>query len=220
MRGPRGQLSPEQLRASRIDLETQRTANVAAACQLFTVPPVVVGEDDDPALVRRCLRGDRQAFEQLVVRYQKPVFNVALRMLRDTQDALDVAQITFLKAFEHLAGYDPTFKFYSWIYRIAVNESLNSRASRKAFDSVDGEEPDEAPGPDRQVEAEQTRREIEDALMRLSPELRAVVVLRHFMHLSYQDMAVVLELPEKTVKSRLYSARQLLRDELLQRGTV
>jgi len=179
-----------------------------------------VGEEGDPALVRRCLRGDRRAFEQLVVRYQKPVYNVALRMLRDPQDALDVAQITFLKAFEHLASYDPSFKFYSWIYRIAVNECLNSRASRKAFDSIDGEEPDETPGPDRQVEGEQTRREIEDALMRMSPELRAVVVLRHFMHLSYQDMAVVLGLPEKTVKSRLYSARQLLREELLQRGTV
>jgi RNA polymerase sigma-70 factor (ECF subfamily) len=179
-----------------------------------------VGEEDDPALVRRCLRGDRRAFEQLVVRYQKPVFNVALRMLREPQDALDVAQTTFLKAFEHLADYDPTFKFYSWIYRIAVNESLNSRAARKALDSIDGEEPDEAPGPDRQVEGAQTRREIEEALMRMSPELRAVVVLRHFMHLSYQDMGVILELPEKTVKSRLYSARQLLRDELLQRGTV
>ena len=179
-----------------------------------------MGEEGDSALVHRCLRGDRRAFEQLVMRYQKPVYNVALRMLRDPQDALDVAQITFLKAFEHLAGYDPTFKFYSWIYRIAVNESLNSRASRKALDSIGGEEPDEAPGPDRQVESEQTRREIEDALMRMSPELRAVAVLRHFMHLSYQDMAVILALPEKTVKSRLYSARQLLRDELLQRGTV
>jgi RNA polymerase sigma-70 factor (ECF subfamily) len=179
-----------------------------------------VKEEDDPALVRRCRGGDRQAFEGLVVRYQKPVFNVALRMLRDPQDALDVAQNTFLKAFEHLADYDPSFKFYSWIYRIAVNESLNALGTRKSFEGLNGEEPDETPGPDRQADGEQTRREIGHALMRISPELRSVIVLRHFMQLSYQDMGDILELPEKTVKSRLYSARQLLRDRLLRRGTL
>jgi RNA polymerase sigma factor (sigma-70 family) len=86
-----------------------------------------VREDDDPALVRRCRDGERSAFEQLVVRYQKPVYNAALRMLHEPQDAMDVAQTTFLKAFEHLADYDPSFKFYSWIYRIAsTNPSMPS----------------------------------------------------------------------------------------------
>lgn len=177
-------------------------------------------EVDDATLVRLCLEGQRQAFEQLVVRYQKPVFNAALRMLHHPQDALDIAQTTFLKAFEHLGDYDPRFKFYSWIYRIAINESLDALASRRAFERIDGEEPDQSPGPDREAEGGQTRREIEGALMHMSPELRTTIVLRHFMQLSYQDMAEILQLPEKTVKSRLYSARQLLRDQLLQRGTV
>lgn len=177
-------------------------------------------EDDDPALVQRCREGDRHAFERLVVRYQRPVFNAALRMLHDPQDALDVAQTTFLKAFEHLTDYDPRFKFYSWIYRIAVNESLNALGSRRPFQELDGAEPDEAPGPEREAEGEQTRREIEAALRRISPELRSVIVLRHFMQLSYQDMADILQVPEKTVKSRLYSARQILREQLLQRGTA
>jgi len=179
-----------------------------------------VKEDDDPALVQRCRDGDRRAFERLVERYQRPVFNAAMRMLHDPQDALDVAQTTFLKAFEHLANYDPNFKFYSWIYRIAVNESLNALGMRKPFQALDGEEPDEGPGPERQAEGEQTRREIDAALMLLSPELRIVLVLRHFTHLSYEDMSEILELPEKTVKSRLYSARQLLREQLLRRGAV
>ncbi len=172
-------------------------------------------EDDDPALVRRCRDGERSAFEQLVVRYQKPVYNAALRMLHDPQDAMDVAQTTFLKAFEHLADYDPSFKFYSWIYRIAVNESLNTLGARKSLEAINGEEPDEAPGPDLQVEGEQTGRAIEDALMRITPELRSVVVLRHLMHLSYRDMSDILGLPEKTVKSRLHSARMALRQDLL-----
>jgi RNA polymerase sigma-70 factor (ECF subfamily) len=174
-----------------------------------------VNEEDDSTLVRRCQEGDRHAFEQLVLRYQKPVFNVALRMLHDRQDAMDVAQTTFLKVFEHLPDYDPAFRFYSWMYRIAINESLNALGARKPLAGVGGNEADDGPGPDRQAEGEQIRRAIEDAVMQLKPELRSVITLRHFMHLSYEDMADILQLPEKTVKSRLYSARQLLREHLL-----
>jgi RNA polymerase sigma-70 factor (ECF subfamily) len=179
-----------------------------------------VTEEDDATLVRRCREGDRTAFEQLVVRYQKPVFNAALRLLRDPEDARDVAQTTFLKVYEHLGDYNPSFKFYSWIYRIAINESLNALGSRKPCEGFNGEEADAAPGPERQLEGQQTGRAIEEALMRITPELRTVIVLRHFMHLSYQDMGEILLLPEKTVKSRLYSARQLLRDRLLQGGAI
>lgn len=179
-----------------------------------------MNEDDDATLVRRCREGDRAAFERIVVRYQKPVFNAALRLLRDPEDAKDVAQTTFLKAFEHLADYDPSYRFYSWIYRIAVNEALNALGSRKSFEGISGEEADKAPGPEQRVEGEQVGRAIEEALMRINPELRTVIVLRHFMHLSYQDMGDILLLPEKTVKSRLYTARQLLRDRLLQHETI
>jgi RNA polymerase sigma-70 factor, ECF subfamily len=177
-----------------------------------------VKEDDDRTLVRCCREGDRAACEQLVVRYQKPVYNAALRLLHDPEEARDVTQTAFLKAFEHLADYDPAFKFYSWIYRITLNEALDTLSSRKAFDDISSEEPDAAPGPERRVEGEQVGRAIEDALMRINPDLRAVIVLRHLLHLSYQDMGDILQLPEKTVKSRLYSARQLLRDHLLRRG--
>jgi RNA polymerase sigma-70 factor (ECF subfamily) len=155
-----------------------------------------------------------------VVRYQKPVYNAALRLLRNPEDAQDVAQTVFLKAFGHLADYDPSFKFYSWIYRIAVNEALNVLGSRKPFGEISGEEPDEAPGPERRVEAEQLSEAIEEALMSIKPDLRTVIVLRHSLNLSYQDMSDVLQLPAKTVKSRLYDARQLVRDHLLQRGIL
>jgi RNA polymerase sigma-70 factor (ECF subfamily) len=101
------------------------------------------------------------------------------------------------------------------MYRIAINESLNALGARKPLAGVGGNEADDGPGPDRQAEGEQIRRAIEDAVMQLKPELRSVITLRHFMHLSYEDMADILQLPEKTVKSRLYSARQLLREHLL-----
>jgi RNA polymerase sigma-70 factor, ECF subfamily len=179
-----------------------------------------VNEEDDPTLVRRCQEGDRHAFEQLVLRYQKPVFNVALRMLRDRQDALDVAQSTFLKVFEHLADYDPAFRFYSWLYRIALNESLNALALRKPGGQPDADPEDERPGPERVAEGDQALRAIEDALLHIKPELRTVIILRHITHLSYEEMAHVLGLPEKTVKSRLHSARELLRAHLLRCGAL
>jgi RNA polymerase sigma-70 factor (ECF subfamily) len=179
-----------------------------------------VKEYDDGTLVRRCLEGDRAAFEELVVRYQRPVYNAALRLLHDPEEARDVAQTTFLNVFEHLADYDPSYKFYSWIYRIAVNESLDTLGRRKPLEEISGQEVDGAPGPDRHAESEQTRGAIEDALMRINPELRSVVVLRHLMHLSYEDMAETLAVPEKTVKSRLYSARQQLRTLLVHEGAI
>jgi len=181
---------------------------------------VLVREEDDPTLVERCRAGERNAFEQLVVRYQKPVFNVALRMLRNRQDAMDVAQTTFLKAFEHLGNYDPAFRFYSWLYRIAINESLNALAQRKPRDDLDANAADEGPGPDRAAEGDQTLLAIEDALMQISPEVRTVIVLRHIAQLSYEDIAQALDLPEKTVKSRLHSARERLRESLLRSGAI
>ena len=176
--------------------------------------------DDDGTLVRRCLTGDRVAFERLVVRYQKPVFNAALRLLRDSEEARDVAQSAFLKAFTHLADYDANYKFYSWLYRIAINEALHVLHQRKPLEDVSDREADDAPGPERLVDSERIAKAMDDALMRLNPELRAVIVLRHVLHLSYEDMSNVLQLPEKTVKSRLYTARQILRMQLLQLATT
>jgi RNA polymerase sigma-70 factor (ECF subfamily) len=177
-----------------------------------------MSEDDDTELVRRCVRGDRRAFERLVLKYQKPVYNAALRMLHHPEDARDVAQTVFLKAYEHLADFDPTHRFYSWIYRIALNESINQLNGRKRVVPVPEDEPADGPGPEQVLDAELSGRRIQVALMTLTGEYRAVIVLRHFLDCSYEEMAEVLQLPEKTVKSRLYSARQLLKDALQQTG--
>jgi RNA polymerase sigma-70 factor, ECF subfamily len=187
--------------------------------QPFAPRTVLVEEEDDGTLVRRCLDGDQRAFDRLIVRYQKPVFNAALRMVRNPEDARDVAQTVFLKVFEHLADYDPNLRFYSWIYRIALNESINALGRSRRCEAITGDEIDQAPGPERQVESEQMMHAIENSLMRIQPDYRAVIVLRHFLHLGYEDIGDILEVPEKTVKSRLYTARQLLRDLLVEDGT-
>jgi len=169
-------------------------------------------------LLARYRRGDRKAFAELVVRYQRPLYNAALWIVRKPEDASDVTQIVFLRVAERLDEYDPKHKFFSWIYRIAVNESLNllRRAGRE--DELD-EETDFAAGesanPEWQLgEAEQSRR-IRAALMSMTANDRMVLMLRHFSEFSYEEIAQVLGLEVKTVKSRLYEARQRL-GELLQ----
>jgi hypothetical protein len=88
-----------------------------------------MNEDVDAARVRDCLGGNQQAFAALVEQYEKPIYNIALRMLRNSEDARDIAQSVFLKAYQNLSSYDPQYKFYSWIYRMAINESCGCRAA-------------------------------------------------------------------------------------------
>ena len=84
-----------------------------------------MSNDNDADLVQECRKGNRKAFESLLDRYEKPVYNAAFRILCSYEDAMDVTQTVFLKAFEHLDRFDPKYKFFSWIYRIAINESIN-----------------------------------------------------------------------------------------------
>lgn len=171
-------------------------------------------KDPDARLVRACRNGDRVAFEALLARYEKLIYNVAMRMLRHPDDARDVTQTTFLRVFEKLDQFDFEHKFYSWIYRIAINESIDILNGRQRFDPLEEERVDEGPGPHEAYGAVQHGARIQAALMKLSLEHRAVITLRHFTECSYQDMAGILGIPEKTVKSRLFTARQALRQQL------
>ena len=178
-------------------------------------------EDSDGLLVERCRRGERRAFETLVVRYEKPVYNAALRMLRNPDDAHDVAQTVFLKAYEHIADYDPKYRFYSWIYRIALNESINAFGSRRnGHEPITGDELDERPGAEDEIDSDQVGRRVQLALLSIKPEYRAVIVLKHFLDSSYEDMSEILGIPDKTVKSRLFTARQALKEALNGHGRL
>jgi RNA polymerase sigma-70 factor (ECF subfamily) len=180
-----------------------------------------MGENVDAARVRDCLAGDPQAFAALVQQYEKPVYNVALRMLRNPEDARDIAQSVFLKAWQNLSSYDPKYKFYSWIYRMAINESLNIlRSHGRDAEPVDERLPAEDAGPLDVLSAGQSREVVLAAVRRLKPEHRSVIVLHYFVDLPYEDIADVLEVDAKTVKSRLYSARQVLKDQLAARGVT
>jgi len=180
-----------------------------------------MSEDDDAAAVRDCLAGNHQAFATLVGRYEKPVFNVALRMLRNPEDARDVSQTAFLKAYQNLSSYDPQYKFYSWIYRMAINESLNIlRVRGRNVGPVDEQLSTGEPGPAESLASDQDRNAVLEAVDRLKPEYRAVIVLRYFADQSYEDIGQALGIDARTVKSRLFTARQLLKDLLASEGAL
>ena len=171
-------------------------------------------EDHDSALVERCRNGDRAAFTELVVHYQRPIYNAAYRVLGNAEDASDIAQIVFLKVAERLDEYDPQYRFFSWIYRIAINESLNllRRGAREEPLDEDDERADaESAGPESRASAAELSRRVQRALMSMRGDDRAVLTLRHFSDCSYSEIGEILELGEKTVKSRLFEARQRLR---------
>jgi RNA polymerase sigma-70 factor (ECF subfamily) len=186
--------------------------DVAAPRRQLLGPPRVLMIDgtDEAELVRRCVAGDAEAFEPLLVRYERPIFNVALRMVGDREDARDLTQNTFVKAFEKLRGYDPQQRFFSWIYRIAINECLNFRARRRPGEPLDPMLPSRGRDPEHAAAAGELEVRIQAALFELPAPQRLVVVLRHFMDLTYAEISAVLLVPEKTVKSRLYSARERL----------
>ena len=187
------------------------------------VPDVVIimSENVDAARVRDCLAGDPQAFTALVEQYEKPVYNVALRMLRNPEDARDIAQSVFLKAYQNLSNYDPQYKFYSWIYRMAINESLNIlRVRGRNAGPVDERLPEDGAGPSELLAEDQRRDVVLEAVDQLKPEHRAVIVLRYFVDRNYEDMGEILGIDAKTVKSRLYTARQLLKEQLASRGAL
>lgn len=170
-------------------------------------------ENDDKAQVERYKAGDNAAFAVLVHRYQRPLYNAAYRVLGNAEDASDVTQVVFLKVAERLDEYDSQYKFFSWIYRITINESLNLRRHNDhevllgdgvdTLLQVDG-------GPDWQYSVHELGERVQQGLMQLKIDDRIVLTLRHFSELSYREIADILALDEKTVKSRLFEARRRL----------
>ena len=176
----------------------------------FSTGGVYIDQDaDDLALVARCRAGDTGAFEGLVERYQRVLFTVALRMLGDADEASDAAQNAFVKAYQKLETFDVSRRFFSWIYRILVNECLNARRDHPRHEPL---APDLAAvgTPADFFETGERRKRVQAAILALPMEYREVIVLRHFTELSYEEIGETLRVPAKTVKSRLYTARERL----------
>ena len=179
------------------------------------------GAGGDGELLARFRLGDASAFEELVVKYQDRIYNLALRMTGDPAEAEDAAQDIFLRAYRALRGFRGGSEFYTWLYRIAVNTCISGVRRRKhivraSIDSPLSEASEEtpasqAPGAGRSPEEELIAREREDAVRgaieALSPDYRAVVLLRDMEGLDYDGVARALGISRGAVKSRLHRAR-------------
>jgi RNA polymerase sigma-70 factor (ECF subfamily) len=185
----------------------------------------------DLQLVEQTLAGSESAFRTLVVRYERRVYNLLARMLRNPALAEELAQETFLKAFTHLRSFDPGYKFSNWLLKIAHNAAIDAMR-RRGPQEVPLDEPgprDEARrdtwlvDPNSGAAAESVERDdlgrlLRAAMDRLRPEYRKVVVLRYQEELSYEDVAEVTGLPIGTIKSHLHRARAEMAEFLSRRG--
>ena len=181
---------------------------------------------DDHSLVQAYRAGRTEAFEVLVKRYQQRLYPTILRLVGSAEDAEDILQDTFVRAFEKLDQFQGDSSFYTWIYRIAVNLALSGHRRRRIRANLrfrhrpsrsQGLEPaDESSDSDPSAPMERAEREriIAAALNRLSPEHRAIVVMKDYDGHRYEEIGAILNIPVGTVRSRLHRARCELRDRL------
>lgn len=180
--------------------------------------------DDERELIERWRAGDRKAFGELVRLYMSDAYLIALGFAGNSEDARDLSQDAFVKAFEARKKFDPTRPFYPWLYRILKNHCLNfvQRKARKHEPLYYDEQPSQerfASGgrtPLEELEKEERVAIMRAAIEQLSFEHREVIILKNFKGYSYQQMAEVLDIPIGTVMSRLYYARKMLKDKVLE----
>ena len=185
------------------------------------------GEEADQQLVERVQKGDKRAFDVLVLKYQHRIYSLVTRFIRDPDEVRDVVQEAFIKAYRALPGFRGESAFFTWLYRIAINTAKNylvSRARRPPGADVDIEDAEylesagalrDLAGPENQLMTEQLRAVIDKAIRALPEDLRTALTLREFEGLSYEEIAEVMRCPVGTVRSRIFRAREAVDHEIL-----
>jgi RNA polymerase sigma-70 factor (ECF subfamily) len=192
-----------------------------------------VGDLSDEELVDRAKAGERGAFDLLAIRYKDRIFNLCFRKLGDAEEAADAAQEAFLKAYRALPGFEGKSKFFTWLFRIALNCSFtrgkkrardreiapvsHDRAGRPGSEDEGGNGLEPADVREEPAAAALTReraRLVQEAIATLEPDFHRIVLLRDIDGLAYEEIAEVLEIPVGSVKSRLHRARIVLREKL------
>jgi len=169
----------------------------------------------DRDLILQARRGDAAAFGELVTRYQTSVFNVCYRMLHERGEAEDLAQESFMRAYDRIQTFDIEREFSPWIRRVAANLCLNHLKSQKITAELDDErDADPAQLPEAVQEVHERSEQIRHALSSLPANYRIVVELRHYQELSYEEIAAELNIPLSDVKSHLFRARKILAEKL------
>ncbi len=182
-------------------------------------------------IIERVLGGDANAFEELVLRYEGTVYNLALRMVSNREDAADMTQETFIKAYNSLSSFRGDSKFSVWLYRICSNVCLDflrskSRRPQTSLTSLDDDDdvqldiPDHAAGPEEQLMKKLSMQSVSEGLERLPDKQRQILAMREIGGMSYAEIGQALSLEEGTVKSRIFRARKKLCTFLLESGNI
>ncbi len=182
----------------------------------------VAGEVTDAQLVRRVQKGDKGAFDALVLKYQHKIVNLVLRYVRDPDQAMDIAQEAFLKAYRALPRFRGDSAFYTWLYRIAVNTAKNHLAAQRRrpmdveLDLQDSEQYDlhaklkETDTPEGLTLSNELNETVQRAIGALPEDLRTAIILREIDGMSYEEIAQAMECPVGTVRSRIFRARDAI----------
>ncbi len=161
---------------------------------------------------------DRETFEEIIKEYDSKIFYTVYRLVDNYEDAMDITQTVFLKAYEKFNLYDPSYKVFSWLYKIAINESLNHVKSKKRNVPLDPRLASKEKSPEENLLEKKLVDHLQKALRTLKMDYRIVVVMKYSLELSYSDISKTLDIPIKTVKSRLFTARALLKNILVKQG--
>jgi RNA polymerase sigma-70 factor (ECF subfamily) len=179
---------------------------------------------EDADLIRQAARGNVEAYNLLVSRWEKRVYNYLLRITANREDSLDLTQDVFLKAYQNLGKLDNPERFAPWLYRIAHNEAYSMFRKRRPESDVDDVEPESTGGGitvgGSSVFPIELSLAVASALDRLSADQREAVVLKIYQGFKFEEMAEILSCPVSTVKSRLYSALELLKNQLAPIGSI
>lgn len=182
----------------------------------------MASEPSDAQLVRRVQKGDKGAFDLLVLKYQHKIVNLVLRYVRDPDQAMDIAQEAFLKAYRALPRFRGDSAFYTWLYRIAVNTAKNHLAAQRRrpldveLDLQDSEQYDlhaklkDTDTPEGVTLSQELNRTVQRAIEALPEDLRTAIVLREIEGMSYEEIAQTMECPVGTVRSRIFRARDAI----------
>ena len=182
--------------------------------------PMASDSTSDADYVRRLQRGETEAFEMLVRRHEKTIFNLVYRMLGDYDEAAEVSQEVFLSAYRAIGQFRGDANFSTWLYRIALNHTSTRRKTlirrQQRNVAIEDTEPvrDLQPGPAETMEKKEIRERVQRALNSLEPDDATVILLRDLQDIPYEEVARLLEIPVGTVKSRLHRARQALKSQL------